>query len=35
MAKKLRDLNLCDDFLFYHVMQEPELVIQQKKKRAI
>lgn len=28
MAKKLSDLNLCDDFLFYHVMQEPELVIQ-------
>ena len=28
MAKTLKDLNLCDDFLFYHVMQEPELVIQ-------
>jgi len=28
MAKTIKDLNLCDDFLFYHVMQEPQLVIQ-------
>ena len=28
MKKTIKDLNLCDDFLFYHVMQKPELVIQ-------
>jgi len=26
MTRTLKDLNLCDDFLFYFVMQEPELV---------